>query len=157
VSALSKDLSRADPERRRRFFFLFLSFNLVNSTAFKTISRAWHVVIRHLYELVVKELRTKCEGIKVWKYVGDEVLIYKQITNLGELSKDIPKVFHVCRSVSRAVQNSFDQARIFLSVKATVWIARAAQVPPQDINELKQQQMGGHLKRRLSLQISSCE
>jgi hypothetical protein len=120
-----------------------LSFDLVNSTAFKTNFRAWHVVIHYFYELLVKELQTKCEGIKVWKYVGDEVLLYKQITNLDELSKDIPKVFHVCRSVSRAVQNSFDQARNFLSVKATVWIARAAEVPPQDINGLKQQLIFG--------------
>lgn len=143
VSELGSDLSKSNQQITESFSVLFVSFDLVNSTAFKARVDNWHVVIHYFYDLVVKEVQSKCRDIKVWKYVGDEVLLFKAISDIDELAADAKHVFHACRSVSTSIQNSFEPTRRFLSVKATAWIARVVKIPSQDIEELRRKWLSG--------------
>lgn len=129
---------------------LFVSFDLVNSTAFKSKSSHWPLVINRFYGLAVSELQTLSDGFHVWKYVGDEVLLYKQAKDSNELARDITLIFKSVNNIVDALDNSFPAFRNFLSVKSTTWGAKVKQVSPQDMETLKKKLDSGEVSSDLT-------
>lgn len=82
--------------------FLFFSFDLVNSTAFKTEHPSlWSSVFTCFYNEILKnfgieEYKTPEDDSgcvrKLWKLIGDEVLIYIHVTEAGQLYAQINSV-----------------------------------------------------------------
>src|ERR1700677_4339458 len=71
--------------------YLFFSFDLVNSTQFKASQpKEWPVVVTRFYELITAELITRLSSAIIWKFVGDEVLFFKQIISRQDLSFALP-------------------------------------------------------------------
>lgn len=60
--------------------YLFFSFDLVNSTAFKTgYPKEWKKVFKRFYEITKEEMSKRYSWCAIWKYIGDEVLIYVKV------------------------------------------------------------------------------
>lgn len=115
--------------------YVFFSFDLVGSTKFKTEKANWPYVISYFYDIVYKDLKTKIPQIKVWKYLGDEVLLYVSISDFESKSiiYDIPNmVFDTQLKVAEYVQKKAKSKKI--DVKSTIWIAGAKTVELEKLN-----------------------
>ena len=62
---------------------VFFSFDMVGSTKLKTKREDWPFEISLFYYTVYKELHRQIPQIKGWKYLGDEILLYVSIRDLG--------------------------------------------------------------------------
>lgn len=114
--------------------FLFISFDLVNSTAFKSLyPTKWPVIFHRFYELVENHALKNFTNSMVWRYAGDEILFYKQIDKPSELY-EVPKVaYKVLKTVLEALNISYPETKNILYIKSTLWIAEATFVKSQNL------------------------
>ena len=87
--------------------YIFFSFDIVGSTKFKTKDENWPFAISRFYSTVYDELSSKIPQIKVWKYLGDEILLYVSIRDFDSPSKiyEIPKmVYDIQLDVAAIIQ-----------------------------------------------------
>lgn len=122
--------------------FVFFSFDLVNSTRYKSVNKeGWPFVARHFYEAVIDGLTKWLDGFRVWKYVGDEVLVFKHVSCGEQLRKCLEAAMEVILSSTASIHNAFADAKKLLAVKGTVWCAKIA-----GFGE-RQQEMAGPTQR----------
>lgn len=106
--------------------YLFFSFDLVNSTQFKSeYSNEWKSIFRKFYELVQDSLAKKFPTIKLWKYIGDEVLLYLKIEDITNVYDAPIHSLRVIESVTSALYNFVEESKRQLFIKGTLWIAKA--------------------------------
>ena len=87
---------------------VFFSFDLVNSTKYKNINRTgWPFVIRKFYETVIDCMTKWLDEFNIWKYVGDEVLCYKNITHVDQLRKTILAAKQVVNNTIDTIHRTF--------------------------------------------------
>ena len=116
---------------------IFFSFDMVGSTKLKTKDENWPFVISLFYHTVYNELHREIPQIKGWKYLGDEILLYVSILDLGlDLNSrsssliKIPKmVYDIQLKVAETIQKDPFSPELKvpslseLNVKSTIWIA----------------------------------
>ena len=141
------DLSKLDVDfklddlRQDRDVYIFFSFDLVGSTKFKTeesTKSLWPHIIFRFYELIYNELKDKIPQIIVWKYLGDEVLLYVSIRDFESDSViyTIPDIaFSVQLKVAKDIKDLFNKNN--LDIKSTIWIAGTQFVKPKEFNPAK--------------------
>lgn len=128
-------LNNNDSESKKGAF-LFISFDLVNSTAFKSLyPTKWPVIFHRFYELVENHVLKNFTNSKVWRYAGDEILFYKQINSMSDLH-DVPRIANrVIKTVLEALNINYSETKNILYVKSTLWIAEATFVKSQNLKE----------------------
>jgi hypothetical protein len=127
---------------------LFCSLDLVNSTAFKAIHREWPVVISKFYDIAVREVQSISGEFKIWKFVGDEVLLYRVVTDFAQLASDVRNLFGAVNAVVDHLNAIFPYATNFLSVKGTAWLANVLHVPPSEVQDAVKLAVEGGEKRK---------
>lgn len=117
--------------------YVFFSFDLTNSTKYKTInSKQWPLVTSRFYELIEDGLKKRLEQVRLWKYVGDELLLHKRLYSITDLYNCIPSAYEVLLDTIKRLHKEFPDTKTILSVKASVWCAKAAEVAPQDAENI---------------------
>lgn len=105
-------LSEEKPKTEEGGFFLFFSFDLSDSTIFKTEHPdLWASVFSCFYNQILKRLTAEnfktqdgensnsvCVG-KLWKFIGDEVLIYIEIGKLKQLYSQIISINNILKNL----------------------------------------------------------
>lgn len=110
--------------------FMLFSFDLVNSTAFKTRHSEWPDVTENFYSTVVQSMdeQAKNEDLRhsprVWKFVGDEVLFHLQVDDIDQVVSAI-KCAEATQVAATDCLKHEKNASSLLAVKSTVWIAMA--------------------------------
>lgn len=113
--------------------YLFVSFDLVNSTKFKSEDTSWPVVISQFYTIAVREVQKEQSGFKVWKFVGDEVLFFKTVRSIEKTADDIRNLYSALWAMNNAIAGAFPQTRFNLSVKGTAWCALCTKIESGDL------------------------
>lgn len=121
---------------------LFFSFDIVNSTKYKTLTGNWPIVIRGLLE----EIRSRVfrmpalEDCFLWRVIGDEMIFVSPIQNINQISKIIDNIFEVIQQITLSLKNGkfYDslegqilrsndiailKSQDMLAIKSTAWIA----------------------------------
>ncbi|MED4559636.1 hypothetical protein [Bacillus subtilis] len=115
--------------------YLFFSFDLVNSTIFKT-TKEWQQVFKRFYELIETLLQNKYgEEIKLWKYIGDEVLLYLKVTEFDQIYKCAPIVSKVIKDVIQQLYKDYPYAKQIIFIKSTIWLADVIYQQPNEPNK----------------------
>lgn len=140
LSALKEELKETETKSNEKDICIFFSFDLVGSTKLKTIEKDnWASIIFKFYNLIYTELRNDISQIAVWKYVGDEILLYISLKDLSsETLYKIPKdIFDIQRKVSKKLNDSNDsiEKNASIDIKSTIWIAGVKTVQSQKNNE----------------------
>lgn len=116
--------------------FLFISFDLVNSTSFKSLHpNKWPMVFNRFYELVENHVMKRFTNSRVWRYAGDEILFYRQIYNYADLYNSPKDALAVIKTVTEALNSRYPETKNILYLKSTLWIAEATYVKPQELND----------------------
>ncbi len=128
---------RKEGEESKKDIYVFFSFDLVGSTKFKVdYPFKWPYVTSQFYDLIHNELKKRIPQVYVWKYLGDEILLYASIHDFesdSDLYRVPENVFSVQTEVSRDIQTLFEGKKLELDVKSTVWIAGAVTMTPQNL------------------------
>lgn len=99
-----EQLSKQRPSSEDGGVFLFFSFDLSDSTMFKTEHPdLWASVFSCFYNQILKRLTAEnfnsvCVG-KLWKLIGDEVLIYIKISKLKQLYSQIISINNILKNL----------------------------------------------------------
>ncbi len=103
--------------------YLFIAYDLVNSTAFKTESKEkWLTINKRFYNLVHSELANNIK-ISTWRYLGDEVIFYKKVFATSELFEYTYKAFDVMKTSIKNLEREYEDVKNCLSIKSCLWIA----------------------------------
>ena len=113
--------------KKEKDIYVFFSFDMVGSTKLKTKKEDWPFSISQFYKTVYTELQREIRQIKVWKYLGDEILLYVSIRDLGvdfdSRSLSLIKIPKIVYDVQSEVAETIQKESPELNVKSTVWIA----------------------------------
>lgn len=150
--------------------YMFISIDLVNSTIFKTrYTEYWSFVIQTFYNIVTTALgaedayrgldvveyvgtkakfdseKMKTGGFKVWKLVGDEVLLYHKIVSISEILNTVRIMYYITENIrelfithgkkffkgnDEEFENFERVARRQLMAKTTIWCAKCGTEGP---------------------------
>lgn len=118
--------------------YVFFSYDLVNSTKFKTISKKnWALVIHQFYTFVEAGLTNRQIDAHIWRSVGDELLLYKKINAQSDVKEILSTAYEVLQDTIHRLHNLVPDNRTLISVKSTVWAADVKYVPSHDLSNLK--------------------
>src|SRR5450432_1705697 len=76
-------------------FYLFLSYDLVNSTIFKQTDPDWPKKLSEFYRLAERGVIARIPGVVVWKYAGDEVLFWCTASAVADVSRCVESGYEV--------------------------------------------------------------
>lgn len=109
----SKSLEREDD------VVLFFSYDIVNSTRYKTVNRnRWSVVIAGIIETIqIKVKAAFYHDVKVWRVQGDEVLFVLRIKDITSIYSYVDKIYALLLEICRELEDED------LSLKAAAWLA----------------------------------
>jgi len=133
----------SEPEARRYpKVHLFFSFDIVNSTLYKTITGNWPTIIKNLLEDVrARVYRVDTLQLSyLWRIIGDEIVFVLPINSEKDLVSAVEGIFEVTQRLCISLKtgkffDTIDDQRLtakeihilksqnMLSIKATAWIA----------------------------------
>ena len=126
-------LKDSDSENPKKNIYVFISFDLVNSTKFKTnndTEKEWPYVINRFYEIIFHELKSRIPQVNVWKYLGDEILLYASLSEIDCVYSIPENTYLTQKKVTSDLQNTFESLKkIHLDIKSTVWMAGTTELP----------------------------
>lgn len=118
--------------------YVFFSFDLVNSTIYKNKQKEkWPIVFAQFYQIIREEMKKEFQGIKVWKYIGDEVLFFKMLNSNEELFEIVHGSFKALTFTLEKLKNSFPDIFKPLSLKGTIWEAPVMPVIGEELEKLE--------------------
>ncbi|SPZ49729.1 Uncharacterised protein [Sarcina ventriculi] len=103
--------------------FIFISIDLVNSTNYKQLDENWPNVFSDFFSIVQNQFKDKLENSEVWKYIGDEILFYQEITHLNLLLQAPSKVFSLMEFCQKKLYDEHTKCKNILYLKSTIWTA----------------------------------
>lgn len=128
LAQLALDLPKLDSfSEPARKFYIFTSFDLANSTEYKERHpESWFKLINEFYDHVfsAQGVFSDEERSKVWKLIGDEVLLYQRIETQDMLKRSLSATFSNLQTINKKVIDSdHNKAKHLLRVKGSVWCA----------------------------------
>jgi hypothetical protein len=118
-----------EPEREsvKEAVYVFCSYDIVESTYYKTIAPNWVEVFQLFYDNALKQLLGI--GFEFWKYVGDEVLFYKKLNknDLENIHRIPEKLFDEMSNIKTLIYKTFPETQMFLGLKGTMWCAKVTE------------------------------
>ncbi|MGG7144371.1 hypothetical protein ACQPVP_13015 [Clostridium nigeriense] len=116
---------------------LFVSFDLVNSSSYKTRNyTSWFPILITITEKIKESMIKKIDKSQLWRTIGDEAVFIVNIANIEQLENSIKSVFEILNNIVNEIKNgeildgNFNEeekemfvAQNVLSLKAAAWIA----------------------------------
>lgn len=115
---------------------LFFSFDVVNSTAYKSVNYFnWAQILNELFKKLRGEVENKITDAQMWRLFGDEVVFIVTVNSEDEVRKVVDTVFCILTKTRKALKDGeFINVQDFrlkqllhlqniLSLQATAWIA----------------------------------
>ena len=105
--------------------YIFASFDLANSTKIKYRDSKWIALINQLIDSSISEWF----GLKFWKYNGDEILYYSEVTAISQIAKILHQIYIKSNDIREKLlkmminDESLGFACDLVGIKTAVWIA----------------------------------
>ena len=137
-SDLLDDLNNKEEENCSDSVELFFSFDIVNSSLYKTINLyGWQNVLTAILEDVKRTITKELPGSQLWRVLGDEIIFFLTIRGKEEIYEVIEKINIVLLYINDIISNgkllngaeernnSFETKdyQNVLGVQATAWLA----------------------------------
>lgn len=124
-------------ETNKEELILFVSFDLVNSSDYKTRNyTSWFPILITITEKIKDHMINKVPKSQLWRTIGDEAVFIVNIATIEQLEKSIESVFEILNTIveeiknGKILDNNFKEddknmfvAQNVLSLKAAAWIA----------------------------------
>jgi hypothetical protein len=131
-----KDFSESSSDKSNyEGTYLFFSFDLVNSTAFKNKENNWSEIFDQFFAKCKEEMSKLFQFAVTWKLIGDEILFYLRVNSEDELYNSPKNTFTVLTNCISFL-NELPNTKPFLSIKATIWAANASDSKETSVNKI---------------------
>ena len=140
------DVNNETREKKEQGYYprvnLFFSFDIVNSTMYKSVTGKWPFIIRQLLDDIRKRVCKIFEisEVSLWRVIGDEMIFVLPIYAMDELPLIVDNIFEVTQQMSRLLKTGkfFDSLegqsiqkediellkfQTPLSIKTAAWVA----------------------------------
>ncbi len=141
IDSLPKEEERTEeyPVRRAPDVVLFFSFDIVNSTAYKTINYyGWAQVLNLLFKELRRDVGNQIKSSEMWRVLGDEAIFIVKIRDEDELCEYVSRIFRIMVSTIHRLKKgeffhfnkNFNMMKIqnILSLKTAAWLAAVTDV-----------------------------
>ncbi len=138
-SSQIQNLNREREEQfERRSVEMFFSFDIVNSTAYKTLNyTGWFQVITALFGKVQQSVAKKMPSAEMWRILGDEIIFIVPIREKEDMFIYINSIFEILNNMAyqlkkgeffdglglRELEQDLMKMQNIISIKASAWIA----------------------------------
>lgn len=144
----------------KRSVEVFFSFDIVNSTAYKTLNfTGWSQVIITLFSKIQQSVAKKIPSAEMWRVLGDEVIFIVPIREKADIFIYISNIFEILNNISLQLKKGefFDELGLctleqdlmkiqnIISIKSSAWIAIIGE-------QLKKLEQYDNLIKRFKLQ-----
>lgn len=102
--------------------FIFVSVDIVNSTRFKKEYSEWADYFADIFDIIKVEFR-KNNDLRLWKYVGDEVLFFKELTSTEDMLKILSEVSRKMNRCKIIMDENIKITSNNVYLKGAIWIA----------------------------------
>lgn len=106
--------------------FVFVSFDLVNSTKFKYRNPHWINMIKEL----IKSANNYWFGLDFWKFNGDELLYYAEITSISQLVWILHRLNQCANELEQEIIQKMHDDKMgmgfevdLIGIKTAIWLA----------------------------------
>lgn len=134
ISNLSQKSNEQKEQPMKKDVVLFFSFDVVNSTAYKSVNYyGWAQVLNLLFKTLREEIRNEIKGAEMWRVLGDEAIFIVKIRDEDELRVYVNKIFEIMISTIHKLKSgeffelddnyNLMKLQNILSLKTTAWIA----------------------------------
>lgn len=112
-------------EEKTKEVYLFVSFDLVNSTQLKAQYPKWLTLIKKLIDIS----KSDWLGLNFWKFNGDELLYYAKITAINQLLDVLKNLCEKANQLTEELRkmvyadSSSNYAEDLIGVKTAIWMA----------------------------------
>ena len=104
--------------------FLFMSWDLINSTGLKQTNSDWTEQIIKSLQIVVDCLQSNLNfSPKIWRLIGDEIVAYQPVLDLQNLYTYVSYIKSITARANKKIANTVN---IDLGFKCTLWISQVA-------------------------------
>ncbi|MDO4439226.1 MAG: hypothetical protein Q4B86_07280 [Eubacteriales bacterium] len=152
IDKLTKnDNNRKEQVAIKNDVVLFFSFDIVNSTSYKTINYfGWAQALNVLFREIRNEVQIKIPDSEMWRVLGDEAIFIKKITDNNSLYEYIDKIYSILiETIFKLKKGDFFiqydkelmKLQNNLSLKATAWIADVRDVGNIENKEILQNEI----------------
>lgn len=136
IEELNQSLSQKQVARRT--VELFFSFDIVNSSVYKTINyTGWYNVIISLFEKIKSCVTSSMSGAEMWRVIGDEIIFIIPINENKDFFVYTGGIFEILNRLVCQLRTGqfFDELKVdddkkllmkmqnVISLKAAAWIA----------------------------------
>lgn len=105
-----------------RGVMLFVSFDIINSTLYKTHDKdSWPQKIADIFESIRVTFQIAFQNSIIWRILGDEIIYIVPLKNANDLTENMDKVYDTLQEVIFDTRER-DNTNL-LSLKAAAWIA----------------------------------
>jgi hypothetical protein len=140
--SIKEGLDEIKTKKDEQGIYLFISFDMVNSTALKIRRiKEWPSIVIYFYEAIVKEMEDKINNSKIWKYLGDEIIFYYSISDIKALYNMPECVYKIQEKVVLKIREDFEIGKI-IDIKCTMWLAGVRNIKPGPIDNPKKMPEG---------------
>ncbi len=126
-------------ESRKPEVVLFFSFDIANSTSYKTVNYyGWAQVLNLLFKELRENVKKQINSSEMWRVLGDEAIFIVKIRDEEELREYVNKVFKIMLETIYKLKKgeffesneNFNMMKLqnILSLKAAAWIASVTDV-----------------------------
>lgn len=146
LSSISKKInevyaeSKEKEQHAKKDVVLFFSFDVVNSTSYKTVNYfGWAQVLNLIFKELRGEVLNKIKGAEMWRVLGDEAIFIVKIRDEDELREYVNKIFRIMILMIYKIKKgeffkkdsvNYELLRLqnILSLKSSCWIADVTDV-----------------------------
>ena len=83
---------------------IFFSFDIVNSTKYKSLTNRWPIILKSVLELIQKKVNQSLDYSLLWRVIGDEIVFVKIINNIVDLKDTIREIFSITQEISASLK-----------------------------------------------------
>lgn len=144
IKSLKKIRENTEEESKSSNVILFFSYDIVNSSLYKTINySSWTIVINKIFKYIDSLVTEKMPNCELWRILGDEAVYIVQIRDIDQIYINIDSIFEIlCKTkeylssgeIFKNCKSEIDieimKMQNILSVKGSSWLAIVA----NDIN-----------------------
>lgn len=113
---------------------LFFSFDIVNSTQYKTIAlKDSQQIIKNIFDKLEKLISGNIKHAKYWRTIGDEIIFYLQTSKKDDIKEAVDTIFSILNEMKKQISNcdiklensDLENYRYpdLISIKGTCWLA----------------------------------
>lgn len=123
LGQLISSLPKNNKISQSRKVLLFFSFDIVNSSMFKSQNSNWYTTFKRIFDFIAKNIKKEIPNVNFWRLIGDEIVFFVQVNNLIELGAMVDVIYKVLIFGKKEIQKETQFTYNFVSLQGAAWIA----------------------------------